>query len=80
MLARPVKATAITASILRTLLVPRSTYNYFDPDNYLSTAAMLGAGDPYLQEEVRRVIERSGEFLLPSGQLPHHFVGTKPVY
>lgn len=41
---------------------------------------MLGAGDPYLQEEVRRVIERSGEFLLPSGQLPHHFVGTKPVY
>jgi len=41
---------------------------------------MLWSNDPYLQEQVRVVVERSGDFLLPSGQLPHHFLGTKPVY
>ena len=32
------------------------TYNYFDPDNYINTAALLWSGDPFLQEQVRRPV------------------------
>ena len=57
-----------------------NTYNYFDPDNYFSTFALLSSNDQYLHEEVRRVLERSGAFLNEKGQLPHHFVGVVPTY
>jgi hypothetical protein len=56
------------------------TYNYFDPDNFISTAALLDVGDPYLSTQVRLVLERSGAFLTESGQLPHHFVNITPTY
>ncbi len=61
------------------------TYNYFDPDNYINTAALLWSGDRFLQEQVRMVVERSGDFLggdgaVDAGQLPHHFEGTTPVF
>lgn len=70
----------IATTIARPTRGYSGTYNYFDPDNYLSTAAMLWSNDPYLQEQVRRVIERSGDFLKPTGQLPHHFVDLVPTY
>jgi len=57
-----------------------NNYNFFDPDNYLSTAAMLFSGDPYLQEQVRTVLERNGAYMNDKGQLPHHFVGVVPTY
>jgi hypothetical protein len=42
---------------------------------------MLYSGDPYLQEQVRLVVERTGAFMKPaSGQLPHHFNGIEPYY
>ena len=66
------------------------TYNYFDPDNFFSMTALIYSGDPFLQEQARMVIERSGSFLCLGevakqnkctyGQLPHHFVGTKPTF
>jgi hypothetical protein len=61
------------------------TYNYFDPDNFISLSAMLYSGDPYLQLQARQVVERSGAFLKVTndkynGQLPHHFEGSKPTY
>lgn len=55
-------------------------YSFFDPDNYLSTSALLFSGDTYLQEQVRSVLERNGDFINDKGQLPHHFVDIKPVY
>lgn len=55
-------------------------YSFYDPDAYFETTSLLYSGEPYLQDQVRQVLERSGSFLLPSGQLPHHFVGVKPVY
>jgi hypothetical protein len=58
----------------------QDTYNYFDPDNYFSTTAMLWSNEPFLQEQVRLVLERSGSFLKPDGQLPHHFEVTTPIY
>jgi len=57
------------------------TYNYFDPDNFIGLSAVLYSGDPYLQNQARMVIERTGSFIKPeNGQLPHHFVGVKPFY
>ena len=57
------------------------TYNYFDPDNFISLSAVLYSGDAYLQQQARLVIERTGAFMLPdNGQLPHHFEGLRPYY
>jgi hypothetical protein len=58
----------------------QGNYNFFDPDNFLSLSALIYSGDPYLQQQARLVIERSGAFLKPNGQLPHHFVNEKPQY
>jgi hypothetical protein len=58
----------------------QGNYNFFDPDNYISTAALLYSGDPYLQEQVRTVVERNGDFINDKGQLPHHFKDTTPTY
>eukprot|EP01052_Picozoa_sp_SAG31_P024704 SAG31_NODE_2119_length_6406_cov_2.443317_5_plen_455_part_00 len=65
------------------------TYNYFDPDNFFSMTALIYSGEKFLQEQARTVIERSGKWLCIGdvqksenctyGQLPHHFVGDKPV-
>ena len=55
-------------------------YNFFDPDNFLTLSAVLGAADPFLDEQVRRVLEQSGASLSASGELPHHFEGSSPVY
>ncbi len=66
------------------------TYNYFDPDNFFSMTALIYSGEPFLQEQARTVIERSGTWLCIGevekknkctyGQLPHHFVGDKPTF
>ena len=29
-------------------------YNFFDPDNFLTLSAVLGSGDPYLQQQVHK--------------------------
>jgi len=53
---------------------------FFDPDNYISTAAMLYSMDPYLQAEVLKVLIHNGAAMLTTGQLPHHFVADQPQY
>ncbi|CAE8638689.1 unnamed protein product [Polarella glacialis] len=79
-----VKLGARVAQIATTIAQPirgySNNYNFFDPDNYISTSAMLWSNDPYLQQQVRAVIERSGAYLTPQGQLPHHFAGLEPVF
>lgn len=66
------------------------TYNYFDPDNFFSMTALIYSGEPFLLEQARTVIERSGSWLCIGaveknqtctyGQLPHHFAGTTPTF
>eukprot|EP00405_Crypthecodinium_cohnii_P019361 CAMPEP_0206475334 /NCGR_PEP_ID=MMETSP0324_2-20121206/34011_1 /ASSEMBLY_ACC=CAM_ASM_000836 /TAXON_ID=2866 /ORGANISM="Crypthecodinium cohnii, Strain Seligo" /LENGTH=862 /DNA_ID=CAMNT_0053950659 /DNA_START=44 /DNA_END=2629 /DNA_ORIENTATION=- len=58
-----------------------NNYNFFDPDNYMSTTAMLFSGDAYLQEQVRLVLERNmANMKQDTGQLPHHFNYDVPQY
>ena len=81
LITRGVSLGQIATTIARPDFGYGGTYNYFDPDNYISTSAMMMSGDPYLQENVKKVLLRSGDFLLsPSGQLPHHFEGASPTY
>lgn len=54
--------------------------NFFDPDAWMSVSSLVYSGDPYLQNEARKLIETSGSDMLPSGQIPHHYEGTKPTY
>lgn len=55
-------------------------YNFYDPDTWMSVSSLVYSGDPYLQDEARKLIETSGAKMLPSGQVPHHFNGKDPVY
>ena len=55
-------------------------YNFYDPDTWMSVSSLVYSGDPYLQNEARKLIETSGAKMLPSGQVPHHFNGKEPVY
>ena len=73
------------AQIATTIATPgrgyQDTYNYFDPDNFIALSSMLYTGDPYLQQQAKDVLMRSGAFLNQStGQVPHHFQKDQPTY
>jgi len=55
-------------------------FNFFDPDSYFSISAFMYSGDRYLFNEARKIIERSEAAMLPSGQIPHHFMSDVPIY
>eukprot|EP01045_Picozoa_sp_COSAG04_P016143 COSAG04_NODE_1325_length_7211_cov_23.584505_3_plen_222_part_00 len=55
-------------------------FNFFDPDNFLTLSAVLGAGDPFLSSQVRRVLEESGASISATGQVPHHFEYGSAVF
>jgi hypothetical protein len=53
-------------------------FNFYDPDSWMSNSAMVYAADPYLFNETRKMLDTSIRYVLPSGQLPHHFIGPGP--
>jgi len=55
-------------------------YNFYDPDTWMAVSALVYSGDPYLQGQARAIIDKTGAHILPSGQVPHHFVDTTPSY
>ena len=55
-------------------------YNFFDPDAWETVRALLYAGDPYLQNEARKIIEVSGAAISVGGQVPHHFHENEPIF
>jgi len=63
------KVSQIATTIARPDRGYSGTYNYFDPDNYISLTGMMYSGNEYLLEQAREVIERSGSFLKPNGLL-----------
>ena len=70
----------IATSIARPGRGYANNFNFFDPDNYFALTALAWSNDPYLQDQAKKIVMRSGDFLLDSGQLPHHFIGVKPTY
>jgi hypothetical protein len=55
-------------------------FDFFDPDAWETVTALAYSGDPLLQAEARRVLERSESAQLSDGQIPHHFEHGAPTY
>lgn len=66
-----------------TLAFPKRTYGnlftFFDPDSWSTVATLSYSGDPYLQDQARRIVELAGAHMR-DGQIPHHFIAGKPTY
>lgn len=74
----------IVGSAYPTMRIPRRAYGalhtFFDIDAYFTVAVLCLSGDPRLEAEARRILQRAAEHQLPSGQVPHHFDGEEPVW
>lgn len=57
-----------------------NAFNFFDPDSWETVTTLAYSGDPLLQREARRILERSEGAQLPDGQIPHHFVNGNPTF
>lgn len=55
-------------------------YTFFDPDAWSTVATLSFSGDPYLEEQARRILELSESRMKTDGQIPHHFEGEEPTY
>jgi hypothetical protein len=75
---------ALPGEAAPSLASPTRTYgdgrNFYDPDTWMIDSALLYSGDPYLEQQARTLIEKSGDAMSPSGQIPHHFKGPAPTY
>ncbi|HEV2455041.1 MAG TPA: hypothetical protein VGY98_12320, partial [Verrucomicrobiae bacterium] len=54
-------------------------FTFFDPDSWSTVNALSFSGDPYLQDQARRIVELAGNHL-NHGQIPHHFIEGAPTY
>jgi hypothetical protein len=67
-----------------TLAHPQRAYgdafNFFDPDSWEVVTALSYSGDPLLQAEARKVLERSESAQRGDGQIPHHFEDGAPTF
>jgi hypothetical protein len=57
-------------------------YTFYDPDSFFAISSLSYSGDEYLFNQAKQAIELSEKYMLPSGQIPHHFIdsGTNPTY
>jgi hypothetical protein len=55
-------------------------FNFFDYDEWPTVTTLSYSGDPLLQVEARKILERSESALRPDGQMPHHFESGAPTY
>ncbi|CAN5347937.1 hypothetical protein BH11ACT4_BH11ACT4_16300 [soil metagenome] len=74
----------ITGSAYPTIAMPDRTYwslhTFFDPDAWSTVGCLASSGDPYLEQEAKRVLDRALDGITESGQIPHHFDGERPIY
>lgn len=67
-----------------TLVHPKRAYgnafNFFDPDSWEVVTTLAYSGDPLLQNEARKVLERSEASQRSDGQIPHHFEDGRPTF
>jgi hypothetical protein len=75
---------ALPGEAAPTLASPGRQYgdgrNFYDPDTWMVVSALVYSGDPYLQQQARTLIEKSGDAMSDSGQIPHHFEGANPTF
>lgn len=66
-----------------TLATPKYPYGnlftFFDPDSWSTVNTLSFSGNPYLQEQARRIVELAAAHI-NHGQVPHHFIDGTPTY
>jgi hypothetical protein len=74
----------IEGSAYPTMRLPLRPYGelhtFFDIDAYFTVATLCLSGDPILEAEARRIIQRAARHQKPDGQIPHHFDRDEPVW
>ena len=55
-------------------------FNFFDSDTWEVVTTLAYSGDPLLQTEARKILERSESAQRADGQIPHHFENGAPTY
>ena len=55
-------------------------FNFWDPESWMGVNGLVDTGDPYLINQARTVLEKTGAAIAPDGQVPHHFTGTVPTF
>ena len=74
----------VKGSVYPTIAMPTRTYctlhTFFDPDAWSTVGTLAFSGDPYLQREARRILERALGGITADGQIPHHFDGDTALY
>lgn len=73
----------IPGSAYPNLATPQRPYgvgnSFFDPDAWETVSTLSYSGDPVLARLARQVLERSGKYMSPAGQIPHNFNATVPT-
>jgi len=54
-------------------------YTFFDPDSWSTVNTLSFSGNPYLQDQARRIVELAAAHI-NHGQVPHHFIDGTPTY
>ncbi|HEY1790000.1 MAG TPA: hypothetical protein VGJ73_17775, partial [Verrucomicrobiae bacterium] len=66
-----------------TLAAPKypygNLYTFFDPDSWSTVNTLSFSGNPYLQNQARRIVELAAAHI-NHGQVPHHFIDGTPTY
>lgn len=66
-----------------TLATPKypygNLYTFFDPDSWSTVNTLSFSGNPYLQEQARRIVDLAAAHI-NHGQVPHHFIDGTPTY
>ncbi len=74
----------IAGSSYPTLALPERSYGdrhtFFDPDAWSVVEALSFSGDPYLEREARKILDRAFAGITDAGQIPHHFDREIPTY
>lgn len=74
----------IPGSCYPTLALPERSYGdrhtFFDPDAWSVVAALSFSGDPYLEREARKILDRAFVGITDAGQVPHHFDRETPTF
>ena len=55
-------------------------FNFFDYDEWPTVVTLSYSGDPLLQAEAGKILERSESAMRADGQMPHHFENGAPTY
>eukprot|EP00026_Physarum_polycephalum_P003176 Phypoly_transcript_03186.p1 GENE.Phypoly_transcript_03186~~Phypoly_transcript_03186.p1 ORF type:complete len:799 (+),score=113.91 Phypoly_transcript_03186:67-2463(+) len=73
---------AFAPTLATPIIAYTGLYTFYDPDSFFAISSLSYSGDEYLFNQAKQAIELSERWMLPTGQIPHHFIdnATTPTY